>query len=99
MWADHHPAVQWILIIGKNALGNVLIEVGILMLVLPGQDALTILIGILFMDFPGKCWLERWIVSHGPVLQSINWLRQRAGREPLVLEKRNKISLDITIVK
>jgi hypothetical protein len=90
LWADHHPAVRWILIIGKNLLGYLLIAAGVLMLVLPGQGMLTILIGVLFLDFPGKYRLERWIVLHGPVLQAINWLRQRAGQPPLVLEKSKK---------
>jgi hypothetical protein len=85
-WPDHHPAVRGMLVIGKNLLGYVFIVAGILMLVLPGQGTLTILIGILFLDFPGKYRLERWVVAHGPVLRSINWLRRRAGRAPLLLE-------------
>jgi hypothetical protein len=86
----HHPIIRGILIIGKNLIGYLLIAAGVLMLVLPGQGMLTILIGVLFLDFPGKYRLERWIVSHGPVLQSINWLRQRAGKAPLVLGGNNK---------
>jgi hypothetical protein len=85
IWADHHPIIRWMLIVAKNLLGYVLIMAGILMLVLPGQGMLTILIGVLFLNFPGKYRLERWIISQGLVLQSINWLRQRAGKDPLVL--------------
>jgi len=57
---------------------------GIIMLVLPGQGIFTILIGIMLLNFPGKYRLERWIVARRPVLRSINWLRRRAGRAPLV---------------
>jgi hypothetical protein len=36
-------------------------------------------------DFPGKFRMARWLVSRSAVRTSINWLRRRAGREPLVL--------------
>ena len=72
------------LMIGKNALGFILVVAGIIMLVLPGQGVFTILIGIMLLNFPGKYRLERWIVARRPVLRSINWLRRRAGRAPLV---------------
>ena len=73
------------MVIGKNVLGAIFVVAGLIMLVLPGQGIFTILIGIMLLDFPGKYRLERWIVARRPVLQSINWLRQRAGRAALVL--------------
>ncbi len=60
-WANYHPLVRAILLAGKNLLGYILIAAGLAMLVLPGQGTLTILIGILLVDFPGKYRLERWI--------------------------------------
>jgi hypothetical protein len=84
LWANHHPAVRAMLLIGKNALGYIFVVAGIIMLVLPGQGIFAILIGIMLLNFPGKYQLERWIVARRPVLRSINWLRQRAGRAPLV---------------
>ena len=84
-WANLHPVVRVILVIGKNVLGAIFVVAGLIMLVLPGQGIFTILIGIMLLDFPGKYRLERWIVARRPVLQSINWLRQRAGRAALVL--------------
>jgi hypothetical protein len=75
------------LIVGKNLLGYVLVFAGLLMLFLPGQGVVTILIGITLVDFPGKYRFERWVVSQGPVLRSINRLRKRAGRPPLFLEE------------
>ncbi len=83
-WANHHPVVRAILLTGKNALGYILVVAGIIMLVLPGQGIFTILIGIMLLNFPGKYQLERWIATRRPVLRSINWLRRRAGRAPLV---------------
>lgn len=78
--------LRWALIVGKNLLGCVLVFAGLAMLFLPGQGLVTILIGIALLDFPGKYRLERWVVSRGAVLRSINRLRQRAGRPPLFLE-------------
>jgi hypothetical protein len=69
----------------KNLMGYVLIAAGIAMLVLPGQGMVTMLLGIILVDLPGKYRLERWLVARGPVFRSINWLRRRAGRDPLVL--------------
>jgi hypothetical protein len=84
LWANHHPVVRAMLLIGKNVLGYIFVVAGIIMLVLPGQGIFTILIGIMLLNFPGKYRLERWIVTRRPVLRSINWLRRRAGRAPLV---------------
>jgi hypothetical protein len=79
-----NPLARAILMVGKNTLGCVLVVVGIAMLVLPGQGILAILAGIALADFPGKHRLERWIVSQPVVLRSVNWLRRRRGRPPLV---------------
>jgi hypothetical protein len=84
LWANHHPLVRAMLLIGKNALGYILVVAGIIMLVLPGQGIFTILVGIMLLNFPGKYQLERWLATRRPVLRSINWLRQRARRAPLV---------------
>lgn len=69
--------------IAKSAAGLILVAMGILMLVLPGQGVLTILVGLVLLDVPGTSKLGRWIVQRPPVRRSINWLRRKAGREPL----------------
>ena len=86
-WAGRHPALRLVFTIGKNVLGLVFIAAGIVMLVLPGQGVLTIVVGIVLLDFPGKHRLLRRIVMQRPVLDSINWLRRRAGREPLIVAR------------
>jgi hypothetical protein len=68
----------------KNTLGGCLLVAGIFMLVLPGQGILTILAALALLDFPGKRKLEMSILHRPAVLKSINWLRRRAGREPLL---------------
>jgi hypothetical protein len=82
-YAGRHTALRWSGLIAKNCLGAVLIVMGIAMLILPGQGLLTILIGIVLMNFPGKFRLERWLVQKGPIWRSVNWLRRRAGRREL----------------
>ena len=69
--------------IGKNALGWFFIAIGVLLLVLPGQGLLTLVAGLLLIDFPRKRRVLRWLVARGPVLRYINRRRQRAGRAPL----------------
>lgn len=69
----------------RNVLGVFLICLGLAMLVLPGQGVLTVLIGLLCVDFPGKRRFERWLVSRPAVAHGINRLRQRAGQPPLEL--------------
>ena len=83
-WAHEHPVIRWSLLIAKNLLGYIFIVLGFAMLVLPGQGILTILIGIMFVNFPGKYRIERWAVMRGPLLNTINKLRRRAGRMPLI---------------
>lgn len=83
-----HPAVFVVLVVLKNLVGWLLVLIGLAMLVLPGQGLLTILVGLLLSDFPGKFRLERWVACQAGVLKAINWLRRRAGRVPLQSPKR-----------
>ena len=50
----------------------------------PGQGILTVVVGILLMDFPGKKRLERRIIGIPRVLEAINRLRRNRGREPMI---------------
>ncbi len=79
----HHPMVYFALRGLKNLLGWALVLIGLIMLVLPGQGLLTILVGLLLSDFPGKYALERRLASNPRILGAINWLRKREGHPPL----------------
>lgn len=81
-----HPIIQVTLIIAKNVLGCLFVVIGFVMLFLPGPGYMTMLIGVMFLDFPGKYQLERRLVSYGPVFRSINRLRHRTGRDPLMVQ-------------
>lgn len=66
----------------KNIVGALLVLLGVIMLVTPGQGLLTLLVGLLLMNFPGKYRLERWLVMRPGVLSALNWLRKRSGQVP-----------------
>jgi hypothetical protein len=66
----------------KNVLGLLLVVLGLVMLLTPGQGILTLLVGLLLMNFPGKYHLERWLVLRPGVLRGLNWLRRRKGQPP-----------------
>ena len=83
--ATGHPVLHWLALLAKNSLGVVLLMAGIAMLVLPGQGLLTMVMGLVLLDFPGKYRFERFVVSRPAVLKSLNWLRRRRGRPPLRL--------------
>lgn len=80
--SDEQPLVALVLGLAKNALGAVLVLLGLVMLVTPGQGLATLLIGLLLLNFPGKYRLERWLVLRPGVLRALNWLRRRHGERP-----------------
>lgn len=84
--APVHPAWRLTVVVVKNLVGATLVLAGIAMLVLPGQGILSILAGVMLMDFPGKYQLERRIVGQHTVLAALNWMRARAHKPPLVLD-------------
>jgi hypothetical protein len=88
LWSDKHPAIRFLGVFAKNLLGVVLVVLGILMSIpgVPGQGILTILLGIMLLDFPGKSNLERKLVSRPGVHNAINKLRRRFGKPELVLD-------------
>lgn len=83
------PLGQALLVMGKNILGFVLLLGGILMLFLPGQGLLTIAMGLLLMDYPGKYKLERKLVGTAAVFNGLNWLRAKGKHPPLRLQPQS----------
>jgi hypothetical protein len=83
--AGSHPALRWMLLGLKNLMGFVLLVLGLAMLVGPGQGILTILVSLSLLNFPGKRRLEMQLLRVPGLLSAINRLRQRAGRDPVVL--------------
>lgn len=78
--------LMWLpIIIIKNSIGLVLILCGILMLILPGQGVLTIITGLIFLDYPGKFRFERSLVRNKLILNSMNWIRRKLNKPDLII--------------
>jgi hypothetical protein len=80
--------VRWGAVIAKNIFGVFLIILGILLSLpgVPGQGVLTILLGLIMIDIPGKRPLEARIIKRPSVLSAINRLREKYSKPPLVLD-------------
>jgi hypothetical protein len=85
---NSHPILRTAAIVGRNILGVVLILTGIVLSFpgIPGPGLLTIFIGIMLTDFPGKRALELKIISRPSILSGINNLRARYDKPPLMLK-------------
>ena len=82
---NHHPVLRVAGHLVKNVIGLVFLLAGLAMLVLPGQGILTILIGLSLVEFPGKRRLEAKLVGQATVLSTINKMRAKFNKPPLIL--------------
>ncbi|NUO48504.1 MAG: hypothetical protein HOV80_06575 [Polyangiaceae bacterium] len=87
--AGRSPAIQIAAIVARNLAGVALVVLGVLLSLpgVPGQGILTILLGIMLLDIPGKRRLEGAIVRRRVVHRAINRLRSRFQKPPIVLPK------------
>ncbi|HVF66505.1 MAG TPA: hypothetical protein VM914_02495 [Pyrinomonadaceae bacterium] len=85
---ERHPVLRAVCIFAKNLLGLVLVLAGVIMSLpgVPGQGVLTILLGIMLLDFPGKRALETRIIGRPRVNSAVNALRARFDKPPLMLD-------------
>jgi hypothetical protein len=60
-WAGPRPWLHALKVIGKNIGGWLLVALGIVLSLpgVPGQGLLTILLGVMLVDFPGKDRMEQ----------------------------------------
>ncbi|HBE82675.1 MAG: hypothetical protein JNK51_02755 [Blastocatellia bacterium] len=90
--ADFLPDSPWIVrwgaVILKNVFGVFLILLGIALSLpgVPGQGVLTILLGLIMLDIPGKRPLEARIIQRPAVLSAANKLRARFNKPPLTVD-------------
>ena len=82
-WQEQKPLLRMMVLFGKNIIGFSLIIGGLLMLVLPGQGLLTIVTGLLLINYPGKYKLEQKLVTIPSVFRALNWIRVKANKPPL----------------
>ncbi len=80
--------IRWGAVILKNILGVILVIIGIILSLpgIPGQGILTILIGLIMIDIPGKRPFEARIISRPTILSAVNNLRAKYNKPPLVLD-------------
>lgn len=76
---------------GRNAAGALLVGLGLVLSLpgVPGQGLLTIATGLVLLDFPGKRGLLRKIFAQGAVLGSVNRLRARFSKPPLIVVRND----------
>ncbi len=86
--SQRHPVLRVLFAIVRNLCGWLLIGLGVLMSLpgIPGQGVLTILMGVMLVDFPGKRAAERWLLTRRGVLGGVNRLRAQLGKPPLLTE-------------
>lgn len=87
-WAGPRPAVHAAKVIGKNLLGVLLVAVGIVLSLpgVPGQGLLTVLLGVMLIDFPGKRTVEQKLLKRPAITNGITRLRGKFGKPPLELD-------------
>ena len=80
--------VRWGAVVAKNVFGVFLIGLGIILSLpgVPGQGFLTILLGLIMLDIPGKRPLEARIIKRPSILSAINRFRARYNKPPLVMD-------------
>lgn len=74
---------SFIIVLLKNLIGLILLLLGFIMLFTPGQGVITILLGLMIMQFPRKRKLEKKIIANKNALKILNWLREKNNKEPL----------------
>lgn len=84
---DRHPVLKVLAVATRNVIGYALIALGVVLSLpgVPGQGILTILMGVMLIDFPGKHRFQHWLVTRRVVLGAVNRLRARAGQPPFRL--------------
>ena len=80
--------VRWGAMVAKNIFGIFLVLLGIVLSIpgVPGQGFLTILLGLIMLDIPGKRPLEARIIKRPTVRAAADNLRAKYNKPPLVLD-------------
>ena len=84
---DTNPVLRTAGIVAKNILGILLIIIGIVLSLpaVPGPGLITVFIGLMITDIPGKRKLEAAIIGRPSVLTAVNRLRTKYNKPKLVI--------------
>lgn len=74
------PQIQ----IAKNLAGGILVCLGLVMLIVPGQGLLTLFLGLAIMNFPGKRKVIHFLIRLKTIQNSLNWIRRKKGCPPFI---------------
>jgi hypothetical protein len=87
-WGHRHALIRAAGLILENLLGALVVAFGVVLSLpaAPGPGLLTIVLGMMLLDFPGKRCFERWLVSRPAIFGLINRVRRRYGKPPFHLE-------------
>jgi hypothetical protein len=82
-----HPLARWTAVFLKNLLGAALVVLGLVMSVpgIPGPGIITILLGLMLLDFADKRRWASWVISRPPILRMANGLRRKYGQPPFAM--------------
>ena len=94
VWKTRRPFLRLIVLSLRNLVGVILAILGLVMLVTPGQGVITLLLGLSLTTFPGKRRLELTLLRRPGVLRTINWMRKKSNRPPLIIPDDCKDSSD-----
>ena len=89
-WSSgRHPLIRALLRIARNLIGVGLVLLGIVLSLpgIPGQGLLTILLGLMMVDFPGKRRLEQRLARRPRVRRGLDAIRTRYGRRALEFDE------------
>ena len=81
---DQNLLIRIVFSLIKNALGFLLFLCVIIMLFIPGQGLLTMFLGLVLMDIPGKHRLQLYFLRLRAVQKSLNWIRNKNGAPPFI---------------
>ena len=84
-----HISLRILVNIARNLAGASLVLVGVVLSLpgVPGQGLLTILLGVMLMQVPGKRRLERKLIAMPVVQRATERIRRRFGRPPFALHR------------
>ena len=83
-WNKYSSKARIAIVIFKNIFGGIMLIGGLFLLILPGQGLLTMIIGLLLIDYPGKFKLEQKIISIPSIFKGLNWFRAKAKKTNLL---------------
>lgn len=80
--------IRWGVVVLKNVFGVFLILLGLALSLpgVPGQGFLTILLGLIMLDIPGKRPMEAKIIKRPTILAAANNLRAKYNKPPLIMD-------------